>query len=132
MRAREFVIESRVGSLQDDVARALPATYVIPALTNQDPYKQLRFGVAMAAAKGAADRAKEGDQAFSPQSAWGENQIVMTFDPSAENFIDQALTMVGLKPSDKRMISTMTSEEGKNVDTRSPVPQHTKKKAKSQ
>ena len=31
MRAKEFIVEARIGSLQDDVARALPATYVIPA-----------------------------------------------------------------------------------------------------
>ena len=128
MRAREFIHESRVGSLQDDVAKALPATYVIPALPNQDPYKQLRFGVAIAAAKGAAERAKEGDQPFAPETAWGENQIVMTFDPHAENFIDQALEMVGLSASDKRMISTMNSEETKHVDTKSPVPTRKKNK----
>ena len=72
MRAREFIRESRTGSLQDDVAKALPATWVIPKLPNQDPYKQLRFGVAIAAAKGAKDRAKEGDVPFAPQTSWGE------------------------------------------------------------
>ena len=122
MRLYEIFCESRVGSLQDDVARALPATWVIPALPNQDPYKQLRFGVAIAAAKGAKDRAAEGDRPFDPQTAWGENQIVMSFDPSAEEFVDAALEMVGLSPSDKKQISTDKSEEGKHVDTKSPVP----------
>ena len=122
MRAREFIKESRVGSLQDDVARALPATYVIPKLPNQDPYKQLRFGVAVAAAKGAKDRAAEGAQPFAPETAWGENQIVMSFDPAAEEWLDAALEMVGLSAGDKKMISTLTSEEGRHVDTKSPVP----------
>ena len=122
MRAKEFVRESRVGSLQDDVARALPATWVIPALPNQDPYKQLRFGVAVAAAKGARERDEEGDSPFAPQTAWGENQIVMSYDPNATEWLDAALEMVGLSPSDKKLISTPTSEEGKNVDTKSPVP----------
>lgn len=121
MRAREFIKESRTGSLQDDVAKALPATWTIPKLPNQDPYKQLRFGVAIAAAKSEEHRGEE-QPAFAPQTAWGENQIVMSFDPSAEQFIDKALTMVGLKPSDKKQISTSNSEEGKNVDTKSPVP----------
>jgi len=122
MRAREFVRESRTGSLQDDVAKALPATWVIPKLPNQDPYKQLRFGVALASAKGANDRAKEHDTPFAPQTAWGENQIIMSYDPSVEAVLDDALKMVGLTPNDKKQISTSKSEEGKGVDTKSPVP----------
>ena len=128
MRAREFIRESRTGSLQDDVAKALPATWVIPKLPNQDPYKQLRFGVAIAAAKGAKERAKEGDVPFAPQTSWGENQIVMSYDPSVEAILDDALTMVGLSPSDKKQISTSKSEEGRHVDTKSPVPVRKKNK----
>jgi len=128
MRAKEFVRESRTGSLQDDVARALPATWVIPALPNQDPYKQLRFGVAVAAAKGARERAEEGDTPFAPQTAWGENQIVMSYDPNATEWLDDALKMVGLTADDKKLISTPTSEEGKTVDTKSPVPAKRKNK----
>jgi hypothetical protein len=128
MRAKEFIKESRTGSLQDDVARALPATFVIPKLPNQDPYKQLRFGVAIAAAKGAKERAAEGDAPFAPQTAWGENQIVMSFDPKVTDWLDDALTMVGLTPNDKVMISTPSSEEGKGVDAKSPVPAKRKNK----
>jgi len=128
MRAKEFVRESRTGSLQDDVARALPATWVIPALPNQDPYKQLRFGVAVAAAKGAKERAEEGDTPFAPQTAWGENQIVMSYDPNATEWLDDALKMVGLSADDKKLISTPTSEEGKTVDTKSPVAARKKNK----
>ena len=128
MRAKEFVKESRVGSLQDDVARALPATWVIPKLPNQDPYKQLRFGVAVAAAKGAKARAAEGDQPFAPQTAWGENQVIMSYDPDATEWLDAALEMVGLSAGDKKMISTPTSEEGRHVDTKSPVPVKRKNK----
>lgn len=127
MRAREFIKESRVGSLQDDVAKALPATFVIPTLPNQDPYKQLRFGVAIAAAKSEEHRSAE-QAPFAPQTAWGENEIVISFDPSAEEFIDKALEMVGLSPSDKKMISTSKSEEGRHVDTKSPVPARKKNK----
>ena len=127
MRAKEFIQESRVGSLQDDVAKALPATYVIPKLPNQDPYKQLRFGVAIAAAKSEEHRNKE-QGSFAPQTAWGENEIIVSFDPSAEEFIDKALEMVGLSPSDKKMISTAKSQEGKHVDVKSPVPARKKNK----
>jgi hypothetical protein len=122
MRAKEFIQESRVGSLQDDVASALPATYVIPKLKNQDPYLQYRFGMAIAAAKGAKARATEGDQPFAPQTAWGENQIIVSYDPGVDKVVDDALAMVGLSAGDKKLISTSTSEETKDVPKGSPVP----------
>ena len=115
------VNEARVGGMLDDDARALPATYAIPKLPNQDPYKQYRFGVALAAAKGKAARAKEGAPNFSPATVWGENQIVVSYDPDIGKWIDDALEMVGLKPSDKVMISTRASEEPIDTDTVSPV-----------
>lgn len=126
MRAKEFIKESRTGSLQDDAAKALPAAYVIPKLPNQDPYKQLRFGVAIAAAKGAKERAQEHDEPFHPESAWGENQIIISYDPSIPDIIDDALTMVGLSPSDKKLISTPKSDEATDVGTVSPVPKMSK------
>lgn len=124
MRAREFVAESRVGSIQDDVARALPATYALTKLQNQDPYKQYRFGVAIAQAKGRRGREQAGEGSvheFAPSSAWGENQIVVSFDPNIEQWIDEALRDVGLSASDKRLISTRNSEEARDVDHTSPV-----------
>jgi hypothetical protein len=124
MRAREFVAESRVGSLQDDVARALPATYVLTKLQNQDPYEQYRFGVAIAQAKGRRGREQAGEGTvhdFAPRSAWGENQVVVSFDPDIEDWIDEALKAIGQSPSDKRLISTATSEEADDVDKTSPL-----------
>ena len=121
MRAHEFIVEGRTGSIQDDVARALPATYTIPKLPNQDPYKQYRFGVAIAAAKGAKQRAEEGDTPFAPKTAWGENEIIVSYDPDIADWLDAALELVGLSPSDKVMISTKNSEEATDVDKVSPV-----------
>lgn len=127
MRAKEFIIEARSGSLQDDVAKALPATYVIPKLPNQDPYKQLRFGIAIAAAKSAKHRQDE-QTSFAPQSAWGENEVIISYDPSIPEIIDDALELVGMSSKDKKLISTAKSEEAKDVSKLSPVP--TKKKNK--
>jgi len=121
MRAKDFIKEARAGSLQDDVAAALPAAYVIPALQNNDAYAQYRFGVALAAARGKKARAEEGDEAFAPTSAWGENQVVISYGNDVADIIDDALEMVGLKASDKKLISTPTSEEANDVDTLSPV-----------
>jgi len=121
MRAREFLIkESRVGSLQDDVASALPATYVIPKLKNQDPYLQYRFGVAIASAKGNKHRQEEQSK-FEPQSAWGENETVIDYGNAMDEYIDDALAMVGLSSGDKKLISTPTSVEANDVVKGSPV-----------
>jgi hypothetical protein len=120
MRANEFLSES---GLQDNVARALPLAYVIPKLKNSDAYSQYRFGVALAAARGKKARAAEGLPEFNPTTAWGENQVVISYG-NADDFstiIDDALEMVGLKPSDKTEISTPTSTEAIDVDKVSPL-----------
>lgn len=119
MRAREFIIEA---SMQADVAAALPATYAIPKLQNQDAYKQYRFGVAIAKAKG-----QQGSgQKFDAESVWGENQVVVSYGNVIDQYIDDALKAVGLTPSDKKLISTAKSEETKTVNTVSPVAQWNK------
>jgi hypothetical protein len=115
------VTEAQISRMPEHEAKALPATYAIPKLPNQDPYRQYRFGVALAAAKGKAARAKEGAPPFSPASTWGENEIVVSYDPNIDEWIDDALVMVGLKPTDKVMISTRASEEPADTDTVSPV-----------
>ena len=122
MRARDFIkklAEARTGTIRDDVAKALPAVYAIPALPNQDPYLQYRFGVAIAGAKGAEKRKEDGVPPFYKQSAWGENEIIVSFDPDIDQYIDDALKQMGMKG--KKLISTRKSEEAEDVDKKSPV-----------
>ena len=119
MRAHEFISEARIGSIQKDVARALPATYAIPELKNQDPYLQYRFGVAIAGAKGAKQREKDDVPEFSRESAWGENEIVVSYGIDVETYIDDALKSMGM--SGKKKLSTKKSEEDTDVDMKSPV-----------
>lgn len=113
------IYEGRTGSIQDDVAKALPATYAIPELKNQDPYLQYRFGVAIAGAKGAKKRKEDGVPVFKKESAWGENEIVVSFDPNISEYIDDALKQMGLHG--KKLLSTRKSEETDDVDKTSPV-----------
>lgn len=120
MRAYEFITESKTGSLQDDVASALPASYAIPALKNQDPYLQYRFSVAIAGAKGRKQRLEDNVPPFYKESAWGENEIIVSFDPNMEEWLNDALSQMGIKNGLKR-ISTMNSEESKDIDKISPV-----------
>lgn len=122
MRAREFVSEGRTGTLTRDVGLALPGAFKIPALKNQDPYLQYRFGVAIAGAKGAAQRANDNVPEFDgAESVFGENEIVVSYDPEAEVWIKDALKSMGMPPSDAKRIGTQASEESPDVTKTSPI-----------
>ena len=121
MRAREFVSEGKTGSITQDVGRALPGAFKIPALKNQDPYLQYRFGVAIAGAKGAAQRARDDVPDFERESVFGENEIVVSYDPDVEIYIKDALRAMGMPPSDAVRIGTQASEEAEDVVTTSPI-----------
>lgn len=124
MRANEFITEDtlgRTGSLQQDISLALPGAWKIPALKNQDPYLQYRFGVAIAGAKGAAQRKKDGVPPFEEDSIFGENEFVVSYDPHTIDYIRDALIAMGLPPSDAIQIANLKSEEMPDVDKVSPV-----------
>lgn len=121
MRAKEFVNEGRTGSITQDVGLSLPGAFKIPALKNQDPYLQYRFGVAIAGAKGAAKRAEDNITPYSKESVFGENEIVVSYDPEAEVWIKDALQAMGMPPSDAKRIGTQASEEMPDTVKSSPV-----------
>ena len=122
MRAREFVSEGKTGTITRDVGLALPGAFKIPALKNQDPYLQYRFGVAIAGAKGAAQRKQDNVPDFDgPESVFGENEIVVSYDPMAEIWIKDALKSMGMPPSDAVRIGTQKSEEAPGVMKTSPI-----------
>ena len=122
MRAKEFIIEGKfVDDETADVARTLPATYAIKKLPNSDFYKQYRFGVAIAAAQSAEQRKNEPAPTMSPETIWGENEIIVCYDDKTEEVINHALNIVGLKSSDKKLLSTVKSEEPISVGTTSPI-----------
>jgi hypothetical protein len=124
MRAREFVtedIDGRTGSITYDVGRALPGAFKIPKLQNQDPYLQYRFGVALAGAKGAKQRAKDGVPPFEQDHTFGENMIIVSYDPNVKTYIDDALHSMGMPSSDAVQIGTLKSEEMPEVEKHSPV-----------
>ena len=122
MRAKEFITEGRTGTITRDVGLALPGAFKIPALKNQDPYLQYRFGVAIAGAKGAAQRANDHVPPFDgAESVFGENEILVSYDPHVKDYIHDALRSMGMPPSDAIQIGTMASEEAPDVDKVSPV-----------
>lgn len=117
MRAKEFITEEQ--SLHHDIAFALPATYVLPELLNQDPYKQYRFGLKLAA----AGPDQPSHTISSDESAWGENMAVLTYTDEEKQILDMALKQ-GHKSS--RLITTPKSEESDTVNNKSPVAQKKK------
>lgn len=121
MRAREFIREARIDHLNPDASYPMPATYVIPALKNQDAYLQYRFGVAIAGAKGKKQREADGVHQASAASDLGENEIVVSFDPHVGDYIDDALRAMGIPPSNKKLVSTVISQDPPNTNTTSPV-----------
>jgi hypothetical protein len=120
MRAREFIKEGKTASIQDSVAAAMPASYAITSLPNQDPYKQYRFGVALAAARSQKDSTAQGKKEFASESPWGENMILVGYD-NIDEVVDQALNLVGLTPKDKKILGTPESKESSDISNVSPV-----------
>lgn len=116
MRAHEFITESVTDGLHV-AAYALPNTYVIPELKNNDFYELYRFGLAIADVRGTSgmdDGVQNGfKHDFQAESEWGENQVVTSFDPGIGNVIDQALKKVN--KSGKKQVSTATSDELPNT-----------------
>jgi hypothetical protein len=120
MRAREFIREQR--DLPPEQADPMRYTYVIPGLSAADPYRNYRFGVAIARARSDAgtDGINDSFPEWSAETAFGEHGVVVGMNSSIEKVIDQALSMTNT-PGGKEIVSTPTSTEPKLVDTVSPV-----------
>ena len=120
MRAREFVTEQR--ELPPEQADPMRYTYVIPGLSAADPYRNYRFGVAMARARSDAgtDGLAKDLPAWSPETAFGEHGVVIGMNASIAPIIDQALKMTNTAGG-KDLVSTAPSREPQFVDTQSPV-----------
>jgi hypothetical protein len=126
MRAKEFITETVLNKVHDglDIASmALPNTYVIPELKNNDFYDLYRFGVAIAAVRGESghDSVQSGlEPNFRAESSWGEHQVVSSqFDKELGKTIDQALKKVG--KSGKKAVSSSGSNEMDDTLTQSPI-----------
>jgi hypothetical protein len=120
MRAREFVTEQR--ELPPEQADPMRYTYVIPGLSAADPYRNYRFGVAMARARSDAgtDGLAKDLPAWTPETAFGEHGVVIGMNASIAPIIDQALKMTNTAGG-KDLVSTAPSKEPQFVDTQSPI-----------
>lgn len=128
MRAKEFISESYdPNDFKDglDLAKdPLPQTYVISHLKNQDFYQIYRFGLALASVRGESGR-EDGVQNlkyqedFNSESAWGEHEVVSSWDPDISSVLDKALRKIHLPG--KQSVSTKHSEEASDIDVKSPI-----------
>jgi hypothetical protein len=121
MRAREFITEDS-SHLPPEQADPMRYTYVIPGLSAADPYRNYRFGVAIARAR--SDAGRDVDELDLPEwhdeTAFGEHGVVAGMIPSVDKIIDAALQMTNT-PGGKKLVSTPTSTEPTFVDKVSPI-----------
>ena len=122
MRAREFITEQY--ELPPEIADPMRYTYVLPGLSAADPYRNYRFGVAMARARSDMGQdAVEAEQympAWKTETAFGEHGVISGFDANVDPVIDRALAMTDT-PGGKRLVSTAPSEEPPSVEHVSPI-----------
>jgi hypothetical protein len=75
-------------------------------------------------ARARSDKATDGVNNFrpdwSPETAFGEQAVIVGFNSDVDPVIDQALTMIKT-PGGKKLVSTTKSEEPKSVSTKSPI-----------
>jgi hypothetical protein len=114
MKIKEVIVEGGTGSLSPAVARAMPTTWELPALSNQDPYLQYRMGVAMASARSG--------EPMETESAFGENMSIVGYTEADDETVRLALKTMGKKyAKGARSIATRKSEEATDVYKTSPM-----------
>lgn len=123
MRAREFVAEAKTKSLRPSVAAVMPAAYNITSLPASDAYLQYRFGVAIASAKGRSQRKDDGAPEYTQETQVGRNQVVVGYDNSVGEWIQDALMQLELDPGSAEQINSGFSHEPDFVklQTHSPI-----------
>ena len=122
MRAKEFITEQQ--HLPPEISEPLRYTYILPGLSAADPYKNYRFGVALARARsnmGADQEVLDKDIIpWEPETAFGEHGVISGFDANVDPVIDMALKMTRT-PGGKKLVSSAESEEPASTDTQSPI-----------
>lgn len=93
--------------LSHAVQETMPATYAFPELANNDPYRQYRYGIALAAA--AAHDYKD----FAQKTSIGASLVAVARSSEEERIIQLAARLMGVK---SHLISTPHSEEPKDTN----------------
>jgi hypothetical protein len=117
MKINEILTEQQhggIGSLIAGVKRAMPNTVDFPKLKSQDPYKQLRMGMALASAMS--------PHPMDVESAFGENMTLVGYTNADMEIIKLAMKILGKDyTGDMEKLSTDESEEAPDVNFTSPI-----------
>ena len=120
MRIKELLVEYKAKAsgtskgVSADANAALPGVFVQHQLRNTDPYMQMRYGVALAAALAH----QSGEVDFDQETAWSENVSQVLYAPEEEKTVKLASKMMGVTPT---KIANNKSQEPKHISTTSPV-----------
>jgi len=122
MRAYEFINEG--AALPPESGDPLKYAYTIPGLNNATPYRNYRFGVALARA-----RSEQGDDGivdnlpeWELETTFDDNALVVGFTDGVGELIDGALKMTDIKGGKQLVTPDEESHEPDLVNVRSPVP----------
>lgn len=120
MRAREFIREQR--ELPAEYAEPMRWTYIIPGLSAADPYRNYRFGVAIARARSEyrKDDVNPHIPDWTAETAFGEHGVVVGMNAGIAPMIDAALKMTNT-PGGKKLVTSADSIEPNLVNTKSPI-----------
>lgn len=114
MKITEILSEGGTGSLSPAVARAMPTTWELPNLPNQDPYLQYRMGLALASART--------QEPYETKSAFGENMSIVGYTDADDETVRLALKLIGKDlAAGAHSIATRKSQEATDVNTKSPM-----------
>ena len=114
MKIKEILSEGCTGSLTPAVARAIPTTWELPNLPNQDPYLQYRMGLALASARS--------QEPYETKSAFGENMSIVGYTDADDETVKLALKLIGKDlAAGAHSIATRKSEEAPDVNKQSPI-----------
>lgn len=122
MKIRDIITED-TGTIQPDVAAAIPDLAVFPKLVNTDPYHQYRFGLALAS----AGTTENEETPYTRQSAYGEQLTVVARSKEEADIIKNAKKLYG-EEAEYEHITSMGSKETADVNKVSAVAKKVKNK----
>jgi hypothetical protein len=120
MRAREFVTEGQQTRLPAYTRDPLEHAYFLPGVRNNDAYRTYRLGTAIARARAEKDPGSKNFPDWHPESAFGENAVVVGAEADVKDVVTRALEMTGYGGG-LATVGSHKSHEPESVNQTSPV-----------
>lgn len=120
MRAREFVTEARTTRLPAYTRDPLEHAYYLPGIRNNDSYRTYRLGTAIARARAEKDGGADGFPEWHPESAFGENSVIVGPVTDIQDIVKRALEMTGYGGG-MASVGSRSSHEPDSTNQSSPV-----------